>query len=98
MALALRSVRKVPFTETSPNSIKLIHYRFATGIPPKPPLVYTYWINCSARARDSAMAAESALAARFFGVPQVQPVRRDLVELGVGYALIPATVWTANPT
>ncbi len=44
------------------------------------------------------MAAESALAARFFGVPQVQPVRRDLVELGVGYALIPATVWTANPT
>jgi hypothetical protein len=45
------------------------------------------------------VAAESALAAQFPGITtQAQPARRDLVELGVGYVLILAAVWTANPT
>ena len=44
------------------------------------------------------MATESASATRFFVADEAQSVRRDLVELGVGYALILATVWTANPT
>src|SRR5580693_5955118 len=41
--------------------------------------------------------AESA-SATIFGASQTRILRRDLVELGVSYALIMATIWTANPT
>jgi Type II CAAX prenyl endopeptidase Rce1-like len=41
--------------------------------------------------------AESA-SATVFGASQTRILRRDLVELGVAYALILATLWTANPT
>lgn len=40
--------------------------------------------------------AESA-SATIFGASQTRILRRDLVELGVSYALIMATIWTANP-
>jgi hypothetical protein len=41
--------------------------------------------------------AEAALAG-LIGTNQTRSARRDLLELAVGYALIIATVWTANPT
>jgi hypothetical protein len=40
--------------------------------------------------------AESA-SATVFGASQTRILRRDLVELGVAYVLIMATIWTANP-
>ena len=43
------------------------------------------------------MAAEAASAGPV-GTNEARSARRDLLELAVGYALIIATVWTANPT
>ncbi|RSL16311.1 CAAX prenyl protease-like protein [Edaphobacter aggregans] len=40
---------------------------------------------------------ESA-SATVFGASQTRIIRRDLVELGVAYALILSTIWTPNPT
>jgi Type II CAAX prenyl endopeptidase Rce1-like len=40
--------------------------------------------------------AESA-SATVFGASQTRILRRDLLELGVAYVLIMATIWTANP-
>jgi hypothetical protein len=42
------------------------------------------------------VAAEAA--STLFSATQTRVVRRDLVELGVAYALIMATIWTTNPT
>ena len=42
------------------------------------------------------MAAEAA--STLFSATQTRVVRRDLLELGVAYALILATIWTTNPT
>jgi len=45
------------------------------------------------------VAAEAALTATgIFRATQSRSAQRDLLELSVGYALILATVWTANPT
>ncbi len=44
------------------------------------------------------MAADATLAAGLPGDTQTRSAQRDLFELAVGYALILATVWTANPT
>ena len=44
------------------------------------------------------MSTEAALAGTSSGASQTPSIRRDLVELGVAYALILATIWTANPT
>jgi hypothetical protein len=60
-------------------------------------LVYTYKRKCSQQSEDSSVAAEAASA----GSPrtnQSPSAQRDLLELAVGYGLILATVWTANPT
>jgi hypothetical protein len=43
------------------------------------------------------VAAEAA-SAGLIGMKQARSAQRDLLELAVGYALIIATVWTANPT
>ncbi len=50
------------------------------------------------QSEDSAVATESASATQFFVADEAQSARRDLVELAIGYTLILATVWTANPT
>ncbi len=42
--------------------------------------------------------AEAALAGTSSGANQARSARRDLVELAIAYALILATIWTANPT
>ncbi|HMF65142.1 MAG TPA: CPBP family intramembrane glutamic endopeptidase [Edaphobacter sp.] len=52
-----------------------------------------------AQSEDAAVAPEAALTtAGISGTTHSRSAQRDLVELGVGYALILATVWTPNPT
>src|SRR5258708_259633 len=46
---------------------------------------------------DSSVAAEAA-SAEHTKTKQPRSARRDLLELAVGYTLIMATIWTANPT
>jgi hypothetical protein len=49
------------------------------------------------QSEDSSVAAEAASTGPI-NANQVRSTQRDLLELAVGYGLILATVWTANPT
>ena len=59
--------------------------------------MYIYKRNCAKSERGPSLAAEAA-STGLTGINRPHSAQRDLLELAVGYGLILATVWTANPT